>query len=207
MITHNASLFVVVAIWLAQLLYFVGFIPQIITNYRLKSLGALSDLYLLSFTIGWLAETYYVYLLGLPFAYLVMAPLSTVGICLMVGQRFWYAKRSEMARLSIIYFGITIFTLGLIPLAFWYQETVGQFTGWLASLVWCTYQLPQVAKMFREKSVLGYSLVFSTMIGLAAMLECYAAFSLHLPYQTMLNTIRGMCVYLIICYQFYRFGR
>ncbi len=191
------------AMWGAHFFYLVSFLPQILLNYRLKSLRGLSDLYLFAFFNGYVAEVFYVYCLGLPFAYRVMIPVCMLAMGVVIYQRFHYGTNTEFKRLFLIYGANLLCMFLLFPVAIKYSYYIGNFFGWMATLIWCTYQFPQVVKIFSTKSVHGFSFGLATMIGLAAALELSIGVTLGLPYQTIINSTRGVLIYLVFCLQFW----
>ena len=196
------------AIWLSQFCYLIGFIPQIIMNYRLQSLRGLSDLYIFSFFNGYIAELFYVFCLGLPVPYQIMVPVCTIGMSIIVFQRFYYGTQdSWSSKLLWIYVGNIVLAVGLIPIAIASPYKFGHAAGWLTAIIWCTYQIPQLVKIFFYRTVYGFSFGFATMIAMAAFIECGMALIIGLPYQTIISSARGVLVYLLFCVQFVLFRR
>jgi len=199
---------VALAIWVSQMFYFIGFIPQIILNYRLKSARGLSDLYIFAFFNGYLADIYYIFCLDFPIQYRIMIPVCAVAIGIIVLQRFYYgAPGPARTRLAFLYLTNIAIFMAVFPYAVSHTHLVGHIAGWVTTLIWSTYQLPQIIKLLTQRSVQGFSFALTTMCALAALLEGIAALILGLPSQTLINTGRGVLFYFIFCVQFLLFGR
>ena len=184
-------------------LYSFSLLPQALLNYRLKSADGLSELYLFAFFNGYLAETFYIFFLNLPLAYKVLGPLGTLCISVIVCQRFYYATwNKKTIRLGKIYLVNVALICCSLPWMFMHPILAGNITGWMASVIWCTYQFPQVVKIFLKRSTSGFSFTLATMCGVASVLELSVAGALGLPIQTVVNAIRGIMVYLIFLFQF-----
>jgi uncharacterized protein with PQ loop repeat len=191
-----------VSIWVSLSLYFFALLPQIVLNYRLKSGTGLSDLYLWAFFSGYITEIFYVFFLDLPLPYKVFVPLGAVCIAFMVGQRFYYGG-DHLRRLAVLYSATMVALICTTPLMIRNPLAVGHVTGWIATIVWSVYQLPQMVKIYRTQSVRGFSFTFATVCGIASMLELGVATILPIPVQTQVNAVRGILYYIVFLVQFF----
>ena len=191
--------------WIAHTLFFLGIIPQIMLNYKLKSTEGLSNLLLIGYLNGYIAYCYYTFCLNLPIVYKVMVPISTATMLILIFQRFLYLSsfvKKEKFFLGLYFLNIFI-ALALIPIAKNYPIVFGYFFGWLMMFIWATYQIPQIVKVFVEKSVQGFSFGLVSLIGIGDIFECVGGLILGLPIPTLLNDFRGIFIYLLFCIQFW----
>ncbi|MFA5075115.1 MAG: PQ-loop repeat-containing protein [Candidatus Babeliales bacterium] len=199
------SNFAVLATWTAQILFFVGLIPQILLNYKLKSTQGLSELLLIGYLNGYIAYLYYTFCCNLPAAYKTIIPIATVAMLIMVFQRFYYVKEfdKKIYKILLIYILNFLFTISLLPFAINYKTIIGTSLGWIMAFIWATYQIPQIFKIFKEKTTFGYSFLLVSLIGVGDFVELLGALILNLPMPTILNALRGFLIYLIFCLQFW----
>ncbi|QQR49613.1 PQ-loop repeat-containing protein [bacterium] len=193
--------------WVSLLSYAVSFLPQIIKNYRLKTTAGLSDAYLLSFLIAYITCVYYVFHCNLMMAYKVFVPLELAGVCFILCQRLWYEGLAAHKR----FFAFVAFyvVLGVVsfPLGLWWPLEFGTVCGWIAAIFFSTNQIPQVLKMYRQKSVHGFSFVFVSIVGFGTILEMIVSFAKPLPVPTQFMAIRGLFFYILFCLQFYLYRK
>ena len=78
--------------------------------------------------------------------------------------------------------------------------------GWIAVVLWTTYQFPQIAKIHLARSAAGVSLGFVAIQGLAELLELVAGLFLGLPLPSIFNNVRGIVTCLILTAQCLLFG-
>lgn len=189
--------FAQITIWIVNLLYFLAILPQIWLNYKLKSTKGLSDFMLLGYMLGYGSQVYYNFCLGLPNGYKVMAPFGLFGVLIMIFQRIYYHKTDlDLVFLTCAITIWCIFILG-IPIAFIYPIITGHIAGWITTVAWSVYQIPQAFKIYQQKSVKGLSLPFILILGLGILIETISGFILHLPMPTIFNNIRSISAYVI----------
>ena len=70
-------------------------------------------------------------------------------------------------------------------------------------LIWATYQIPQVVKVFLEKSVHGFSFSLVSLVAFGDAIELIVALLLGLPAPTLFNDFRGILIYVIFSLQFW----
>ncbi|MBD3231961.1 hypothetical protein GF322_04880 [Candidatus Dependentiae bacterium] len=203
----NCAFFAKSIVWVSHILFCVALLPQIWVNYKLKSTRGLSDFLIIGYLNGYISYVYYSYLLGLPLAYKVMVPLATFFMLIIAFQRFFYAnytQRKDKYFLAFYVFNLAI-AIFLMPIAFRDRLSFGYFFGWTMMLVWATYQIPQVVKVFLDKSVHGFSFSLVSLVAFGDMIELIVAIILKLPVPTLLNDFRGILIYLIFSFQFWRY--
>ena len=192
--------------WLVNVLYFFGLMPQIYLNHKLKSVSGMSDFMLFGIFSGYATSIFYVFCLNLPGSYKVFFPLGFMATGVMVGQRFYYDKECRISLFCTYMFFLALCVL-CIPLSFKYTNWVGHAAGWIAMGIWAVYQLPQAVKMYLERSTRGFSFAFATLMAAGVLTELISATILSLPLQTILSNTRGLLAYVIFCIQFYVYNR
>lgn len=201
----NSSAITVIAnigMWVAQIFYILCYIPQLRFNYKNKTGHGLSDLMLLGYLNGLIAFTYYVFLCYLPVIYKISALLQLVAIAVLIFQRLFYDHSSKVKFYRRIYVSNIVMGFVFIPLAIYKPFWVGWAAGWLMFALACVNQLPQIIKIYREKSASNFSIFFALFTLFAAVIEFITSWLLCLPAQTLLAALRGVIVALIWLVQF-----
>ena len=188
-----------VSMWSSMTFYFVCFIPQIIKNFKLKSGSGVSEFLLLLYLNSYLLLMFYIFGLSLPLAYRILVPLQGLATVVLIVQRLYY---EPVLQLIALYAANIVAAASVIPLAIKNPVAIGSLFGWLAFAVILFNQLPQAIKVYREKSVAGFSFLFVFFTGLAAIIETAAAFAAPLPAQTQCTALRGVVMFVIFCWQF-----
>lgn len=187
--------------WAAQIFYFACFIPQIVTNFRLKSSEGISELFLVFYLNSSLFLMFYTFGLNLPLAYKIMVSLQGLAVLVLIFQRLYYDKNQAIK--NWVFYGFNFFIFfAVVPYAIKNPIFVGTVFGWIAFLFVLLNQLPQVFKVYKEKSVSGFNYLFVFFTGLAALIETLTAFAVGLPIQTKVMALRGVILFLIFSWQF-----
>jgi uncharacterized protein with PQ loop repeat len=194
-----------VSMWVAQLFYFICFVPQIITNFRVKSGTGVSDLLLAFYFNAYLFLLYYIFGLNLPIAYQIMVPLQTLATVTLIVQRIYYAEKQESKRLLRLYLINTAVFVAILPFALHNPLSIAETFGWCSFFAAFASQVPQVVKIHRQKNVAGFSFGFVLFLGLAAFIELTAAIIASLPVQTLCGALRGLIIAGIMSLQFRRY--
>ncbi|MBD3231960.1 hypothetical protein GF322_04875 [Candidatus Dependentiae bacterium] len=189
--------------WISEFLFLVALLPQIILNYKIKSVASLSDLFLIMFFSAYSVNVFYIYGLNFPFAYKVLSPLCVLAVLIMIIQKFFYNNILRDLRTVKLYYVAFFFFLIFIPLVILLPDKIGHLSGWLLVFFWTLYQFPQIYKIYASKSVIGISFLFLSIIGIANVVELTSAILYGLPTQTYFIAMRGILFYLIYCYQFW----
>src|SRR3990170_2460551 len=146
-----------VSMWASMTFYFVCFIPQIIKNFKLKSGSGVSEFLLLLYLNSYLFLMFYIFGLSLPLAYRILVPLQGLATVVLIVQRLYYEPVLRLIGLYIVNIGVFA---SAIPLVLKNPVEIGPLAGWLAFAVMLFNQLPQAIKVYREKSVAGFSFMF-----------------------------------------------
>jgi uncharacterized protein with PQ loop repeat len=194
-------------LWLAQFFYFIGFIPQLITNYQIKSGKGLSDLFLLAYFNAYATLLFYIFCLDLPTAYKIFVPIESVAVVILIFQRLYYDRSARSKWLCVMYSLNTLLMLAIIPAALLYPHSIGHAGGWINTVIFGVSLVPQVLKIHYEKSVEGFSFFFVLLIGIAGIIECAASFICGLPFQTTISAFRVIVFFIILCIQFLMYDR
>lgn len=198
------SIIMLCATWFINILFWAGFIPQILLNFKLKSTKGLSDLTLLCFFNGYITYTYYVLCLSLPLAFKIMSPLSLVLVLVMVFQRFIYEDGYKKDKKLLTLFVVNgLLALLLAPYAFTKTLLVGGITGWVATMIWFVLAFPQMFKVHLKKSVVGFSFLLVSLVGFGDIVQVVIALVMGLPVQSLINGLRGILIFSIFCVQFW----
>lgn len=188
---------------LSQIIYIMVYIPQIFTNYKEKSGKGLSDLTLLGYLNALSVFGYYIFLYGLPIIYKLSITTQLIAVIILIGQRLYYDRSKQRFMFWALYgsniVGLTVF----IPTSLKNPLSFGYFAGWLAVVLSCLMQLPQVFKIFREKSVAGFNILFAVFSLFGAAIELTAAILADLPTQTVFSALRGVLIGTLWLFQFW----
>ena len=150
----NKEFFSHLVIWTSHILFWIALLPQVALNFKLKSTRGLSDLMLVGYFNGYIAYVTYTFCLGLPLAYKVMISTCLITMLVMVFQRFWYERRYKTDKgLLVFYVANGLVVVALIPLIYKYMLLVGHIAGWIMAFIWGVYQIPQIIKIYRSKSI------------------------------------------------------
>lgn len=189
--------------WIVNAAYFFAILPQIILNYKMKTTRGLSDLYVLGYFNGYVANLLYVYCLDFPIAYRIVGPFSLIAVIFIIFQRFFYKDLKVKSKKFRLYFSDFLLVVLFIPFVIKDPRFAGHVAGWASVIIWCTYQIPQIITIYKRKSVENFSFILVTAIGIGNLLEFLMASFLNYPLQSILIAIRGMIVYVIFCFQFW----
>lgn len=199
----DAQTFALLSTWTANFFFLIALFPQLYLNYRLKTTSGLSDLMLLGYFNGYIADSFYVLCLNLPLANKILVPAGLFTIILIICQRFYYGKDYKKDRILLFIYLVnaTIVAL-LIPIAVQHRLLIGNVSGWIMMILWAIYQIPQIIKLLFERSTFGFSFWLTTLVGIGDIIEFIYGIILNLPAQTIINDVRGILIYLVFCVQF-----
>ncbi|MBU4269425.1 PQ-loop repeat-containing protein [Candidatus Dependentiae bacterium] len=190
--------------WIAQIIFFLGLLPQIRLNLNRKSTKGLSDFLFIGYFYGYSFYMFYVFCLNLPLAHKIMVPLAFFAVLTLVFQRFYYSESKDLG-LKIFFIFSILFFIFLLFLSIKNSLFLGHASGWVMMLIWAIYQIPQLLKNYQNRSIKGLSFGLVSMIGFGNFVEFIVALFLGLPPQTYLNNLNGIFVYLIYLVQFIKF--
>ncbi len=139
---------------------------------------------------------FYIFGLHLPMAYKIIVPLQGIATLILIGQRMYYDP-AEFNRTWLWYISNMLFFVFIIPYALKEPFLVATHFGWITFVLSLVNQLPQVFKIYHEKSVVGFSFLFVAFTGFAAVIETLAAFAAHLPIPSCVMALRGVVLFVI----------
>ncbi len=193
---------VTIGMWTSLIFYFLCFLPQIWTNYQCKSGKGISEWMLLGYLNAYLFILYYIFCVDMPLVYRIIVPTHVAATLVLVAQRLYYDTSSRVHYYRMLYGANILVAMLCIPLAWSHAALVGCVAGWCNFTLCVVNQIPQVVKIWRHKSVEGFSFLFVLAIGIAASIESVVAFAHPLPPQTQFNALRGVVFVVIFCIQF-----
>ena len=196
------ALVLAICSWIAHVTYTLCFLPQIVTNYRVKSGNAISELFLFGYLNLHAVFLFYVFVFNLPLAYKICVPLQLSLVVVMIAQRLWYDSAVTAKRLAVYYVSNIALLLMLIPVAAGNPALIGNFGGWATVVLGFFSQAPQAFKMWREKSVVGFNKIFVYMMLVAGSAELCGSLVGRLPIQSKLSAIRVILFSCIFLWQF-----
>lgn len=197
-----------VCLWVSYTLYVVGFCPQVVTNYRLKSTAGVSESSILIYFIGYMIEIWYALYLCLPFQMVLLIIAGAVVAAVLAVQYFLYRKKTvNLLRLELIYGAVIAGWLGLGVAGLWYPVFVGNIAGWTGTVMFTVYQIPQIFKIYKQKHIQGFNPWFILIGATATVCELLGAYGLNLPPQTKFNATRGAVSTLILVFFYWYYGR
>lgn len=193
------------SLWLPQFFYLACFIPQIFTNYHEKSGHGVSSLLLIGYLNAYLFLLFYVFFIDLPLAYKFMVPLQTLATMILIIQQIYYDAGSSSKKCWVA-FGANLAVFALcLPYAFANPLIIGMLFGWMNLIISIIYQLPQIFKIYQEKSVAGFNFLFVLFTGIGAIIELSVSMLIYLPPQTRVSALRAILLCLIFCWQFHNY--
>lgn len=202
----NESFLTTFITWVVNLSFIFAVLPQIMLNRKKKSTRGLSDLYLVSYFNGYAVNFFYIFALNFNLAYKTRAILAVAAVGYMLWQRFYYDSDFLNLKVKALYFSDFLLLLISGFLIFFNPIKGGNFAGWVLVGIWTFYQFPQIIKIYKSKSVTGFSFILVSFIGIGNIIESVTAYLLNLPIQTRLIALRGIFIYLIFTFQFYLYS-
>lgn len=189
--------------WLPFTLYALAALPQIITNYRLRSAAGVSTGMLFIRLTSIALYLIYIFACWLTPPYRFMMPLYFFMLSVVALQAYIYSTSEQVRSYMCWGFGgVFSFVLILSLLAWRHPQIVGLYCGWLSAQIALFSELPQVYHNWQRKSVAGFNFLFISCIGIGAAIELTTAVILRLPWPTIFTTSRAVTFYIIYCIQF-----
>ncbi|KKP24525.1 MAG: hypothetical protein SZ59_C0002G0371 [candidate division TM6 bacterium GW2011_GWF2_28_16] len=201
----NSPILTTIITWVVNIFFSIAVVPQVYLNYKNKSVRGLSDLYIVGYFNGYAFNVLYIYALGFPVAYKIRAIIAFFVISILIYQRFLYNNSVLNNKTKKLYLGNFCFLLFIAFLIYLNPIKFGNFAGWALVIIWSIYQLPQLLKVYKSKSVEGFSFFLISFVGIGNLIEFWAAYLLNLPLQTSVTALRGVFVYLIFVSQFWAY--
>lgn len=196
-----------ILLWLSLTFYTVCFFPQIVKNYRAKSTEGLSDLFLLSYYIAYGAMLYYIFHCNLTLPYKIILPIEMTVLTSMIMQKLYYHGFAQNKWFFIQFLSLNAIMIGLYPISLYCPYEFGMAGGWVAFVFFAIYPIPQVLKLYRTKSVEGFSFGFISVQALAFLSEGIVAVIKQLPLPTLFMVAKGFVFYAIFSYQFWLYRK
>ncbi len=191
-------------ILLANIVFILSLFPQLHLNYKIKSTKGLSDIFILASLNGQFSYLVYAFIEDLPFIYRVINPIYAFLLLIIIFQRFYYSDGSVKDKniLRIYLFNILVL-IYVAYLIFTGMTSLGYLLGWIPVGIGLWKKVPQMFKVYRSKSVYGFSLFFIILSLVSYTFETSAALMLNLPKPVLLNDFRGFFVNFVFLFQFW----
>ncbi|MBM3886332.1 PQ-loop repeat-containing protein [Candidatus Dependentiae bacterium] len=204
---ESSQISMTVLVWLAQIFYIVCFIPQIMENFRQHSEKGLSDYFLIGNLNSYIFLAFDIVCNRYPWPYLITSAIQLLGISVLIFQRFYYdfsakGARQKAQRFFIFYVLNVIGALAMIPFALKYAHFMGEFSAWMVIILVASGMIPQAYKIYKAKSVEGFSFLFITLFSMASLCEFILCVKLNLPLPYLLYTIQDLVLFFIFVVQF-----
>jgi uncharacterized protein with PQ loop repeat len=199
-------------VWLAQVFYVVCFIPQIMENFRQHSERGLSDLFLIGNLNSYIFLAFDIVCNNYPWPYLITSAVQLLGISILIFQRFYYdfsarGARQKAQRFFLFYLANVIGALSLIPFARKYPHFMGEFSAWMVIILVSSGMISQAYKIYKAKSVEGFSFLFISLFSMASLCEFILCINLNLSLPYLLYTVQDLIMFLVFVVQFFLYAR
>ncbi len=189
----------------SNLFFISSLIPQILLNYKIKSTNGLSTVFILTLLNSGYFYLIYSFANNLPIGYKIINIIYTFLVSFIIFQRFKYSQNNldkEIKFFSI--FILNIFILFFIGYLIYFKfYSYAYLIGWIPVGIGFWKKLPQIFKIYRNKSVHGFSFYFILISLSANFCEISANFLLNIPIPLIVNNFRGILVNLVFLGQFF----
>jgi len=194
--------------WLPMILFCAAPLAQMYVNWRRHATKHLSHWTVLLGITGLVCSLLYDHFFCLPFAYRLLHPLILLAWVTLALQEFWYDQGHRSSKGLLASYGLVLlFTIAALFWGQYYPLEVGRMAGWLFTLLYAVFQVPQILKNQKARSVAGLSFWYVSLLGIASCIELGIAYWRLLPLQSILNALRGILVYVLFIYQFLVFSK
>ncbi|MFH1461572.1 MAG: PQ-loop repeat-containing protein [bacterium] len=195
-----------ILIFIANLIFILSLFPQILLNYKIRSTKGLSDLFILASLNGQFSYLIYSFIKDLPFIYKIINPIYAFLFSIIIFQRFYYSDGSSKDKFILRFYIINLFILIYLSyLIFNGLTTLGSLLGWIPLGIGLWKKVPQILKVYKTKSVYGFSLFCIILSLISYMFEASAGFMLDLPVPVLLNDLRGFFINFLFLFQFWTY--
>lgn len=194
--------------WIPVSLFLIGPWAQIIRNWQAQSTQGVSYRSVFLIVSGLSCTVLYNNFMHMPLAYRTMHPLILATWLVVAMQEYCYGKDKKIHRNMKI--GYSMLAGLFVSVLMWgqtYPLRAGMAMGWTLAFLLAIFQIPQVLKNIRRKSVEGLSFTYLSILALGSTIELCVAYWKLLPLQSVLNAVRGICFYVIFVYQFVLYAK
>ncbi|KKP25553.1 MAG: hypothetical protein UR14_C0005G0005 [candidate division TM6 bacterium GW2011_GWE2_31_21] len=182
--------------WLFNFTYLILFFFQIIYVFKKKSVEGISSLMFIFLFGAYLTFAYQTFLFNLPISYKILIPILLLEMLILLIQFFMFDQTRKKFFMNF-FLSVGLINFALLPLVFYLPGLVGTITGWFTILFGALAQIPQILKIYKDKSSDGLSNHFMHILGVASVLEFITSMALDLPLFLKINGARVLVVYLI----------
>ncbi len=187
----------------ANLIFILSLLPQIILNYKIRSTKGLSDLFILASLNGQFSYLIYAFSKDLPVIYKIINPIYALLFLVVIFQRFYYSDKTKKDKKILRLYSINVLVLVYLFYLIYFQgASLVNIIGWVPVGIGLCKKVPQMFKVYRAKSVHGFSMFFILLSLFSYFLETIAGLILNLPAPVLMNGLRGFLVNLVFLFQF-----
>lgn len=195
-------------VWLAQIFYITCFIPQIMENLRQHSEKGLSDYFLIGSLNSYIFLAYDIFCNRYPWPYMITSAIQLIGITVLIIQRFYYDFSGARAKRFFIFYLLNVIgALSMIPFAQAHPHFMGEFSAWMVIILVGAGMVPQAYKIYKAKSVEGFSFLFITLFSMASFCEFILCLNLDLAFPYMLYTVQDLVMFIVFLIQFLLYAK
>lgn len=190
----------------ANIIFMVSLLPQIFLNYKIRSTNGLSDLFIFASLNGQFSYLIYAFIKDLPTIYKIINPIYAFLYLIIIFQRFYYSNLNPKEKVVLRLYSLNIFVLlYLAYIIFSERNSIGNILGWIPVSIGLWKKVPQIFKVYKAKSVYGFSLFFIILSLVSYSCETIAGIILKLPAPVLFNDLRGVIVNIVFLAQFWIF--
>jgi uncharacterized protein with PQ loop repeat len=194
-----------ILLWMSLLLYSSCIVPQIITNYRIKSAQGISDIFIWCYFSGYLFMLLYIFCQPFALPYRIMVPFESCLMGIVVIQRYYYdGFRNSFGFSAGLAVSIIISALALLFVPT-HSQFVADVAGWVCFTIFTLNPIPQLWKIIKSKTTYGFSFWFITLTTLAQLSELIGGIIQKVPAPTLGMAIRGLIIYVFYVYLFAKY--
>lgn len=195
-------------VWLAQIFYIVCFIPQIMENLRQHSERGLSDYFLIGNLNSYIFLAFDIFCNQYPWPYMITSGVQLVGISILIFQRFYYDFSGTKGKKFFVFYLLNVIgALAMIPYARAHPHFMGELSAWMVIILVGAGMIPQAFKIYKSKSVEGFSFLFITLFSMASLCEFILCVSLNLSLPYLLYTVQDLIMFVVFVVQFFLYAK
>jgi uncharacterized protein with PQ loop repeat len=192
-------------------IYFIWFIPLIWNNFKRKDTAGLSYWMHGLLLFGYIADLMYGFGQNMEWQYRLVTFLGLISLGIQHAQIIRYGLHSRQDAINILI--ISILAVGLLIYAgfniFIIQRSLAFYnmTGFISTLCWFSYMLPQIIKNFIRQSTAGLSVSFVVLSILISLLDITSTITLKWAWPSLLESPLTLVKKLTLLAQVYYYDR
>lgn len=192
-------------LWISLIFYGACFVPQLITNYRIKSTCGMSDWFIWCYFNDYFCILMYIWCQPFALPYRIMVPIEVGLMIFLLLQRFYYDGIRKSIPFTLAIGASLVWMAGVLMLVPKYPQLIADIGGWAAFTLFTVSQIPQIMKIYKSKSTYGFSFGFVTIFALAQVCELIGGLIEKVPAATIVMCVRGLAFYCVYVYLFAKY--